>query len=48
LINFFKKLKIAKNNENPPKIHFDIFASFLAFEKRKNLKKTSQPPPTID
>jgi hypothetical protein len=31
LINFQKKPKIAKNNENPKKIHFDIFASFLAF-----------------
>jgi len=26
LINFQKKPKIAKNNENPKKMHFDIFA----------------------
>jgi uncharacterized protein YsxB (DUF464 family) len=32
LINFQKKLKIVKNNENPnKKIHFDIFILFLVF-----------------
>jgi hypothetical protein len=27
----FEKPKIAKNNENPKNIYFNIFASFLAF-----------------
>jgi len=39
LINLQKKPKIAKNNENPKKYIFDIFASFLAFStsSQKNL-----------
>jgi len=39
LINFQKKPKIAKNNENPKKCTFGIFASFLAFStsSQKNL-----------
>ena len=39
-LNFFwKKSKIAKNNENLKKYILDIFASFLAFSKssQKNL-----------
>ena len=31
LIKFSEKLKIAKNNENPKKYVFNIFASFLTF-----------------
>jgi len=31
LIKFLKNPKIAKNNENPKKYVFNIFASFLAF-----------------
>ena len=39
LIKFQKNQKIAKNNENPKKYIFDIFASFLAFStsSQKNL-----------
>jgi len=39
LINFQKKPKIAKNNENPKKYIFDIFALFLTFSvsSQKNL-----------
>jgi len=38
-IKFLKNPKIAKNNENPKKIVFYIFASFLAFSasSQKNL-----------
>jgi len=39
LIIFRKNKKQQKNNENPKKMHFDIFASFLAFStsSQKNL-----------
>jgi len=40
LINFQKKQKIAKKTmKTPKKMHFDIFASFLAFStsSQKNL-----------
>jgi len=39
LIKFLKNPKIAKNNENPKKYVFNIFASFLAFStsSKKNL-----------
>jgi hypothetical protein len=36
LINFQKNPKIAKNNENPKNMFFNIFASFLA-SSQKNL-----------
>jgi hypothetical protein len=42
LITFSENPKIAKNNENPKNIYFNIYASFLAFsissQKNLNLK----------